>query len=568
MKLKILLLCLLLPLLLVSCKKAVDVELKESAPERKSTVYSGSLSRLGRMTREFNTGVIRIQTTGVRDDTGASQATGAEIPFDVTEMIKSAINSIGGNVVFVLYDPVYLKNQAALKMTTLENKVAPDVVIQGGITEFDRSLEVAGQGLNAGGGWTVGAYDFGIDMSNQDRESTSRIALDLNMIDVETLTAVPRMQAVNQIMVYKAAREQELGFSLFGASFGFQGSVQKIQGRHAAVRILVEMSILEIVGKYLNLPYWKCLDSGARPDPVVLENIKDRYFSASNQVKLEMIQRLLYAYGFRDLKVNGKLDAPTRDAIIQVKNAYGIPGDNLDEHFYEQLFLNAPVGGERSRIQVASSSSSGLSLSGPAPAAATPPPAPAPMSAPAPAPAPAPKQALAPPPAPAPAPVAANEPLRVKVWTDKQNYRQGEVINIFMQSNKDFYGKVVNLTSDGTIIQLLPNPYRNLDFFKGGRTYRIPDTGDTFNLEVAPPYGEERLVVYASETPLGQVKLIPVGQGLTVFQGTKAELDQGVRTRAIAVRNAPQEGSGGLVPVAHADSAPVIESTWTFKTNP
>ncbi len=604
MKMKFAILVLLMPLLLVSCKKAVDVELQESKPERKTTSYSDALRQLGRLTREFNTPPLRVQTTGVRDDTGSSAATGAEIPFDITEMVKSAVNSIGGNVTFVLYDPFYLKNQASLNFTTLDNKTKPDVVVQGGITEFDRALEVAGQGFDVGGEFDVGAETLGFDASSQDKESTSRIALDLNLIDFETLSAVPRMQAVNTIMVYKAAREQELGFSIFGAAFGVQGSVQKIQGRHAAVRVLVDLSILEILGKYLNIPYWKCVGEGARPDPVVLENIKDQYFMASPEEKVKLIQRLLYVYGFRNITQTGVFDAATRDALVQVKAAYGIPGDNLDEHFYEQLFLNVPVCGEPSKVQVAAVYDTGGGLNINQPVSVAPPPAPqaaaakpvqkaakqaaAKPKAPAPAPAaqatiqtaPAPAVASAPAPAiapapalvvpvsaPAPAPAAANEPLQVKVWTDKQSYREGEEINIFLQGNKDFYGKVVNITSDGTIIQLLPNPYRNLDFFKGGRTYRIPDTGDVFNLEVSPPYGEERLLVYASETQLGKVQLASAGQGLSVFQGSKAELDQGVRTRAISL-SLPQDNSLLGPAPAHAADTPVLESTWVFRTGP
>ncbi|MDD4953001.1 MAG: DUF4384 domain-containing protein, partial [Desulfovibrionaceae bacterium] len=475
-----------IPLFLVSCKKMVDVELPVEAPKAKSTSYTDALTKFGRLTKLFRVGKVNVQTTGVMDDTGTAQATGGEIPFDITEMIKSSVNRIGGSIVFIPYDPVYLKNQASLQFTTLEGKAKPDVLVQGGITEFDRALESGSQGFDAGGSFGGGSNAPSAEFGTQDRDSTSSITLDLNMVDFETMAMVPRMQAVNSIKVFKAASDMEIGFSLFGATFGFKGSVKKIQGRHAAVRVLVEMSILEILGKYLNLPYWKCLPEGdARPDPVVLENIKDQYFEAGPDQKVRMIQNLLAVYGFRNVRPSGELDGDTVQAIRSFESSYGVSAQNLDENFYEQLFLNVPVLGEQSRVSLAAAPASAGGLSMPQVGAA-------PYQAPA-------------------APAAG--PLSVKVWTDKKEYRQGEKIFISLQGNRDFYGKIVYLTASGEVIQLLPNDLRTLNFFKSGRVYRIPDTGAAFNLEVTPPFGSEQIVVYASESPLAKVSTRSIGQG-------------------------------------------------------
>ena len=41
----------------------------------------------------------------------------------------------------------------------------------------------------------------------------------------------------------KGVKEGELGFTLFGPTIGLRGSVKKIQGRHAAVRLLVQLQL-------------------------------------------------------------------------------------------------------------------------------------------------------------------------------------------------------------------------------------------------------------------------------------------------------------------------------------
>ena len=148
-------------------------------------------------------------------------------------------------------------------------------------------------------------------------------------------------------------------------------------------------------------------------------------------------------------------------------------------------------------------------------------------------------------------------PLTVKVWTDKKHYKKGENIRIFVQGNRDFYSRIVDVTSGGQIIQLLPNDYRRISFFRGGEVYTIPDRGDRFDLQVVPPYGEDHIVVYASEVPLGEVAMNPVGQGLSQYRGVQKNL--ATQTRGIQVTG----GGGGI----DTDSgAEFYEATWTLTT--
>jgi hypothetical protein len=173
---------------------------------------------------------------------------------------------------------------------------------------------------------------------------------------------------------------------------------------------------------------------------------------------------------------------------------------------------------------------------------------------------------LKPPPPAAPsagAPMPAG-PLTVKVWTPKKHYADGERIEIFIQGNRDFYARIVDITSSGDIIQLLPNAHRRQSRFQGGQTYRIPDARDRFNLIVSPPYGEDQIVVYASDVPLGDVDLEPLGGGLEQFRGTRKEI--GVKTRGIQVSPAgPGSGSGGGSPRMGAE---FYEASWELTTGP
>lgn len=128
---------------------------------------------------------------------------------------------------------------------------------------------------------------------------------------------------------------------------------------------------------------------------------------------------------------------------------------------------------------------------------------------------------------------SASAPLTVKVWADKNSYTKGEKISIHIKGNRSFYARIVDINGDGNIIQLLPNDYRRSSFFEGGTTYTIPNEEDRFDLSVSPPYGTDKIIVYASEDPLGETALTPIGQGLNLIPGDQQAL--GVATRGIAV---------------------------------
>ena len=67
--------------------------------------------------------------------------------------------------------------------------------------------------------------------------------------------------------------------------------------------------------------------------------------------------------------------------------------------------------------------------------------------------------------------------------------------------------------------------------------YEIPSGKDRFELEVNPPFGEENIVVYASVSELGDLKLQEEGSVYAVKTQTK---DIGIKTRSIKVQIASE----------------------------
>lgn len=123
-------------------------------------------------------------------------------------------------------------------------------------------------------------------------------------------------------------------------------------------------------------------------------------------------------------------------------------------------------------------------------------------------------------------------PLSIQLYTNKEEFVAGEVMKIYLKGNKPFYGRLIYEDASGTKLQILPNPYRSENYFRGGVVYEVPTGDDRFDLTVQGPFGSERLVLYASTSPLGPLDTANLGPVLQVKDETA---DIARRTRGIAV---------------------------------
>jgi hypothetical protein len=133
-------------------------------------------------------------------------------------------------------------------------------------------------------------------------------------------------------------------------------------------------------------------------------------------------------------------------------------------------------------------------------------------------------------------------PLHVQLWTDRTTYRQSQKIKIFLKGNKPFYARVLYEDAEGHVLQLLPNPYRTDHYFNGGVVYEIPSGKDAFELEVSPPFGEERIILYAGSSPLGDISLKDQG---SVYEVKTTTADAAVKTRGVKLKEKDAASEGG-----------------------
>lgn len=96
-------------------------------------------------------------------------------------------------------------------------------------------------------------------------------------------------------------------------------------------------------------------------------------------------------------------------------------------------------------------------------------------------------------------------PLTVKVWSAKDKYKAGDQMKFYMRGNKDFYARVIYIDAKDNKLQLVPNQFNSNNFFKGNQDIELPASGSGFSITVSPPFGKEKVVVYSSTKPLGDI---------------------------------------------------------------
>ncbi len=92
--------------------------------------------------------------------------------------------------------------------------------------------------------------------------------------------------------------------------------------------------------------------------------------------------------------------------------------------------------------------------------------------------------------------------LDVEIWTDDDEYYDGENISIQFRANKDCYVVVYNIDTRGNVNLLYPSDQWDDDKIERDRIYSIPNSQDDYELTVRGPEGIEYIQVVASRTPI------------------------------------------------------------------
>ncbi|MBX3701117.1 MAG: DUF4384 domain-containing protein [Dokdonella sp.] len=206
-------------------------------------------------------------------------------------------------------------------LAAFQAELIPTYTVRGSITQFDDNLakRTADAGLTLG----IASKNFlGVGASRS--TSINMLALDLTMVRASDFSIVPGVNSRNSAAILQEGDglDGEAAFSKLGVNY--MTSFSKSDGKTVAVRNLVELSAIELIGKLTKVPYWKCLGvDGNQPD--VVAEIEDWQDGMGGAEKLAFYIRHLTAIGL--LPDDGKPTDPTafKTALRRYFDVLGVP---------------------------------------------------------------------------------------------------------------------------------------------------------------------------------------------------------------------------------------------------
>lgn len=220
------------------------------SPYKTITNFSSSLQCMDKLMLDRGISNIPILIEAIDDKTEAVNA-------GTRDMLISAISemTIRSHAIKVI---AYGQDSANLIsfMKNAKNgkafKQMPLFDIQGSISQHDEDVISTGNSLGlfsrreGGGGYAKSA-------------ALSTIAMDLNILNAGDMSVVPGVSARNSISILSQGKSFDADASINKFGIYFDISLNRTEGKTQALRNLVELSALELIGKLVKVPYWQCL---------------------------------------------------------------------------------------------------------------------------------------------------------------------------------------------------------------------------------------------------------------------------------------------------------------------
>ena len=195
--------------------------------------------------------------------------------------------------------------------------VVPPFGVRGSISQFDDAIVRR----TIDGGIAIDTvFNAGAAKSAQ----ASVIGLDLSVLSTLDLGVVAGVSSRNSVIVMKEGKGFDGDVTIRKFGIAFSVSVARQEGQAQALRTLVELAAIELVGRLARVPYWNCLGANDS-SPAVSDEIRDWYDAMAAQPAelIEYFQRQMRARRVYNGPVDGLVNDDFKEAISRYREALG-----------------------------------------------------------------------------------------------------------------------------------------------------------------------------------------------------------------------------------------------------
>ena len=295
-------------LMIAGCTPADPGPMEKQKTVNTKTHYTQALRTANDMIAVFFGKTMHIKVNDINDDA----TSGAKLPVKIDTVVNKSFNRIGDHVVTMRgYNPKKLPKNV--------------YIINGAITEFDvvysdgMSTDVAAEGTHNG---QSGQFNGGLSKGNK----TTKLTLTLNPSDPRTGNFISRTSTDNTITIEQKNSASEFGFSILGTGIGLNSSVSRSHGLHSSIDTLVELSVVEVLGRLAKYPYW--ILTGGEVNPDVMDHLSKKFLQDTVNNKIMKVSYLLALKGY-NVQTTSIMNNDLSQAIKKYKVAHGMANNDI-----------------------------------------------------------------------------------------------------------------------------------------------------------------------------------------------------------------------------------------------
>ena len=313
-------------------------------PTRSVSSFSESLTCMDRMLREAQLPTTLITSKQFIDFSG-------KVPVATKDMIATALSQmsrLSNAFRFVDFEVDIARQDTVQNLTTIllnNNQMQlqrPALYVSGAIAFVDQSVITT----TADAGLSGPRIDLGYSRSR----TATVIGLEVHLGDFRTRTLIPGLDSANEVTTGSGGQGVDVGGRIGTYGVKFNVGRDYVIGTGAALRTLVDLAMIEIVGKWARVPYWQCLTLD-QAHPHFQRVMQDWYTESGPSGQFQLVKASLIAHGYipreteglsishplmrralakfqadRGLAVNGTIDFQTYDAALNNFVALGDDG--------------------------------------------------------------------------------------------------------------------------------------------------------------------------------------------------------------------------------------------------
>jgi curli biogenesis system outer membrane secretion channel CsgG len=409
----------------------------EDKPQRSITGFSHALRCMDTLMLDYGVRDLTMLTEEISDETKKLNA-------GTRDMLISAVSDMSRRsraVRLVAFgkDATNVISFLAAGQRASVYQAVPLYDIKGSISQFDENLIKNQKDVGIG---ISPFFNLGIARD----AASSMLALDLSVLTTSDMAVLPGVTSRNSVVILKQGSgfDGDAAFHKFGINYSM--NLARAEGQSQALRGLVELAAVELIGKLTKTPYWSCLGV---TDPKANAETKLEMFDwyhAMAATRVELIayfQNQMRRRGFYDGPIDGQFNPAIDEAIANYRAELGLSREAVISEDFFYAFLAA----DHTKIKR--------------------PAQPARYTAPA-------STAAAPGPQRDPAPSAAPLKLSLRTTNQQTRFARGEAIQLALAPSQDAHVYCYLQDEDAKVIRFFPNRFARDSRVTAARPLELP----------------------------------------------------------------------------------------------